>query len=183
MSPFILQNLQVKIDSLKGKKVALYFSALWCGPCQRFTPTLAEVYSKLFPKGDFEVIFVSGDEDEGSFNGYFSKMPWLAIPFSDSETRDHLDELFKVMGIPHLVILDENGKVLTDGGVEIVREYGVEGYPFTTERIGEMKEQEERAKREQSLRSVLASQSRDYVISSDGKKVTCDDTAYYLKYA
>ncbi|KAJ4711095.1 Thioredoxin, nucleoredoxin [Melia azedarach] len=170
---FLIRNNgdQVKIDSLKGKKVALYFSALWCGPCQRFTPTLAEVYSKLFPKGDFEVIFVSGDEDEGSFNGYFSKMPWLAIPFSDSETRDHLDELFKVMGIPHLVILDENGKVLTDGGVEIVREYGVEGYPFTTERIGEMKEQEERAKREQSLRSVLASQSRDYVVSSDGKKV------------
>lgn len=174
--------LQVKLDSLKGK-IGLYFSASWCGPCQRFTPILAEVYNELSRQGDFEVIFVSGDEDDEAFKGYFSKMPWLAVPFSDSETRDKLDELFKVMGIPHLVILDENGKVLSDGGVEIIREYGVEGYPFTVERIKEMKEQEERAKREQSLRSVLTSHSRDFVISSDGRKVFYDDVACSLKYA
>lgn len=166
---------QVKIDSLKGKKIGLYFSASWCGPCQRFTPILAEVYNELSRQGDFEVIFVSGDEDDEAFKGYFSKMPWLAVPFSDSETRDKLDELFKVMGIPHLVILDENGKVLSDGGVEIIREYGVEGYPFTVERIKEMKEQEERAKREQSLRSVLTSHSRDFVISSDGRKISVSE--------
>ncbi|KDO82404.1 hypothetical protein CISIN_1g008336mg [Citrus sinensis] len=165
---------QVKLDSLKGK-IGLYFSASWCGPCQRFTPILAEVYNELSRQGDFEVIFVSGDEDDEAFKGYFSKMPWLAVPFSDSETRDKLDELFKVMGIPHLVILDENGKVLSDGGVEIIREYGVEGYPFTVERIKEMKEQEERAKREQSLRSVLTSHSRDFVISSDGRKISVSD--------
>lgn len=163
--------LQVKIDSLKGKKLALYFSASWCGPCQRFTPTLVEAYNELAPKGDFEVVFISADEDDESFKQYFSKMPWLAIPFSDSETRDRLDELFKVQGIPHLVILDENGKVSCESGVEIIREYGVEGYPFTPEKIKELKEQEEAARRNQSLRSILVSHSRDYVISSDGKKV------------
>lgn len=174
---FLIRNNgdQVKIDSLKGKKIGLYFSASWCGPCKRFTPILAEVYNELSRQGDFEVIFVSGDEDDEAFKGYFSKMPWLAVPFSDSETRDKLDELFKVMGIPHLVILDENGKVVSDGGVEIIREYGVEGYPFTVERIKEMKEQEERAKKEQSLRSVLTSHSRDFVISSDGKKISVSE--------
>ncbi|KAF2292754.1 hypothetical protein GH714_027866 [Hevea brasiliensis] len=160
----------VKIDSLKGKKLGLYFSASWCGPCQRFTPILVEAYNELAPKGDFEIVFISADEDDESFKTYFSKMPWLAIPFSDSEIRNRLDELFKVQGIPCLVILDENGKASCESGVEIIREYGVEGYPFTPEKIKELKEQEESAKRDQSLRSILVFRSRDYVISPDGKK-------------
>ncbi|KAF3963089.1 hypothetical protein ACB098_03G147300 [Castanea mollissima] len=170
---FLVRNNgdQVKIESLKGKKLALYFSASWCGPCRRFTPILIEVYNELSSKGDFEVIFVSGDEDEESFKGYFSKMPWLAIPFSDSETRDRLDELFQVRGIPHCVILDEDGKVVSDNGVEIIREYGTEAYPFTQQKIKDLKDQEEAARKNQSLRSILVSHSRDFVISSDGKKV------------
>ncbi|KAJ9169552.1 hypothetical protein P3X46_017733 [Hevea brasiliensis] len=165
----------VKIDSLKGKKLGLYFSASWCGPCQRFTPILVEAYNELAPKGDFEIVFISADEDDESFKTYFSKMPWLAIPFSDSEIRNRLDELFKVQGIPCLVILDENGKASCESGVEIIREYGVEGYPFTPEKIKELKEQEESARRDQSLRSILVFRSRDYVISPDGKKILVSD--------
>ncbi|KAL6189863.1 hypothetical protein ACLB2K_036264 [Fragaria x ananassa] len=162
---------QVKVETLKGKKLGLYFSASWCGPCQRFTPDLVETYNALASKGDFEVIFVSADEDEESFNGYFSKMPWLAIPFSDSEARDSLDEQFKVRGIPHLVFLCEEGRVRNASGVEIVREYGADGYPFTIERLKELQDQEAAAKREQSLKTVLVSRSRDFVIASGGKKV------------
>ncbi|XP_056168363.1 probable nucleoredoxin 1 [Syzygium oleosum] len=133
--------------------------------------TLVEVYNELSRKGDLEIIFISANEDEEAFSGYFSKMPWLAIPYSDSEKRDSLDELFEVRGIPHLVILDGTGTVSTDRGVEIVREYGVGGHPFTPERIKELKEQEEAAKRNQSLTSLLVRESRDFVVSSDGKKV------------
>ncbi|KAL7171497.1 hypothetical protein ACSBR2_036202 [Camellia fascicularis] len=170
---FLIRNNgdQVKFDSLKGKKVGLYFSASWCGPCRQFTPNLVEVYNEVSSKGDFEIVFVSADEDEEAFKGYFSKMPWLAIPFSDSKTRDHLDELFKVMGIPYLVIIDESGKVSTDEGVEIIREYGVDAYPFSSERVKELKDQEEAARREQSLKSILVSRERDFVISADGKEV------------
>lgn len=121
---------------------------------------------------DFEIIFVSADEDDEMFKEYFSEMPWLAIPFSDSDARDHLDELFRVTGIPHLVMIDKDGKVLTDNGVEIIREYGVEGFPFTPEKIKELKEQEELARREQSLLSILVSCSRDFVVSANGMKVS-----------
>ncbi|KAM2000552.1 hypothetical protein COP2_007839 [Malus domestica] len=68
----------------------------------------------LSPKGDFGIVFISADEDDESFKGYFTKMPWLAIPFSDSKARNRVDELFKVREIPHLVILGEYGKVLSD---------------------------------------------------------------------
>ncbi|WJZ80820.1 hypothetical protein VitviT2T_000705 [Vitis vinifera] len=174
---FLVRNNghQVKVESLKGKKIWLYFSASWCGPCRQFTPKLVEVYDEFSSKGDFEIIFVSLDKGDQLFNEYFSKMPWLAIPFSDSDTRDHLKKLFKMRGIPSLAMLDESGKVLSSEGVEIIKDYGVEGYPFTAEKIKELKEKEETAKKEQSLRSILVSQSRDYVISADGRKVSVSE--------
>ncbi|KAK7317619.1 hypothetical protein RJT34_02010 [Clitoria ternatea] len=171
---FLIRNNAdpVKIDSLNGKRVGLYFSASWCGPCQIFTPKLEEVYNEVAPKGDFEIVFVSSDWDEGSFRIYFSKMPWLAIPFSDSETRGRLDELFHVKenGIPRLALLDETRKVVTENGVDLIYEHGVEAYPFTLARIQEFKHREEEAKRNQTLRSILVSPSRDFVISSNGNK-------------
>ncbi|KAJ0631281.1 putative protein-disulfide reductase [Helianthus annuus] len=162
----------VAISTLKGKKVGLYFSASWCPPCQRFTPNLVDIYNELVVKGDLEIVFVSADEDEESFTGYFSKMPWLAVPFSDSETREALDKCFKVSGIPHLVFLDESGKLLSDRGVEIIGEYGSDGYPFTPERVKEIKDQEEEARKNQTLRSLLETPSRDFVIKANGDKVS-----------
>ncbi|GKF55165.1 probable nucleoredoxin 1, partial [Tanacetum coccineum] len=136
--------------------VGLYFSASWCPPCQRFTPNLIDVYNELADKGDFEIVFVSADEDEESFNGYFSKMPWLAVPFSDTKTRDALDGCFKVSGIPHLVFLDESGKVLTDTGVMIIGEH-----------VKDFK-----ARENQSLRTILESPSRNYVMTANGDKIS-----------
>ncbi|KAI3812473.1 hypothetical protein L1987_17183 [Smallanthus sonchifolius] len=162
---------QIAISTLNGKKLGLYFSASWCPPCQRFTPNLVDIYNELVVKGDFEIVFLSADEDEESFTGYFSKMPWLAVPFSDSQTREVLDKCFKVNGIPHLVFLDENGKLLSDRGVEIIGEYGSDGYPFTPERVKEIKDQEEEAKKNQSLRSLLESPSRDFIIKANDNKV------------
>lgn len=163
--------MQVNVSELRGKTVALYFSASWCGPCRQFSPQLIEVYNELLSKNDFEVVFVSADRDEESFNGYFSKMPWLAIPLSDSETKNRLDELFEVNGIPSLVILNGNGEVLSDDGVSIITQYGAEGHPYTPERIKELKDEEERAKKEQTVSTVLVSKSRNFLISNDGKQV------------
>lgn len=164
--------MQVEIEMLKGKDLGLYFSAAWCGPCQRFTLHLVEAYNDLSSsKADFEIIFVSSDDDEKSFNQYFSKMPWLAVPFTDLQTKDRLDDLFKVRGIPHLVILDKDGNLSTDSGVDIVREYGADAYPFTPYKIPQLVSQDLVARRNQSLRSIMVSSSRDFVISSKQHKV------------
>lgn len=167
----------MKINYLSEKIVGLYFSASWCPPCRRFTPKLEEVYKELLVSSsngnnDFEVVFISSDKDEESFNGYFEKMPWLAIPFIDSEKRKTLKDLFKVRGIPCLVILDKDGtKVLTEQGVKAVYDYGAKGYPFSLERLNELKEEEERLKKEQPLGFILANESRDFLIFNDEKKV------------
>ncbi|KAJ4755342.1 Nucleoredoxin [Rhynchospora pubera] len=163
---------QVKIADLKDKTVGLYFSAHWCPPCRGFTPKLAETYQNLTSQSKpLEVIFISHDEDEESFTSYFSEMPWLAVPFSDSEARERLDKTFKIRGIPSLVMIDANGNLLTEKAVGFVREHMSDAYPFTPERFAELKEIAEAEKRNQTIRSILVRGERDYVFSSKGDKV------------
>jgi nucleoredoxin len=68
-----------------GKKLGIYFSAHWCPPCKGFTPILADFYNKFHQEKNFEIVFVSGDEDEGEFVEYYSTMPWLTVSFDDKE--------------------------------------------------------------------------------------------------
>lgn len=60
---------------------------------------------------------------------------------------------------------------MSDEGVEAIRAYGVEAYPFTRKRIDVLETEEEEAKKIQNSRSILASPKRYYVISNDGKRV------------
>jgi len=57
-------------DALDGKVVGLYFSAHWCPPCRTFTPELCKTYKKLAEeqKKNFEIVFVSSDNDDAGFN-------------------------------------------------------------------------------------------------------------------
>lgn len=163
---------QVTFSSITGKIVGLYFSGSWCGPCRQFTPKLVEAYESLHPKVDFEIVFISSDKDDNSFNEYFGKMPWLAVPFSDGEARKNLKQLFKVRVIPHLVILDGTGKVLSNEGVKFIKHFGPEAYPFTSERINYLRLEEEKAKENQSLRSLLVDGARDFLITNEENKIS-----------
>lgn len=94
------------VAHFKNKKVALYFSASWCGPCKKFSPLLSGCYEAVRKAGgDFEVVFVSADRDEASFKGYFGQMPWTALPYGDARI-DALNSIFEVEGIPTLILLD-----------------------------------------------------------------------------
>jgi len=55
-----------------------------------------------------------------SFNDYFSKMPWKSLPF-DNEKSEKLSEFFSVQGIPSLVLVDNEGNLLTSKGQELVQ--------------------------------------------------------------
>jgi len=113
-------------EVVSGKKVILvYFSAHWCPPCRGFTPVLADAYKK-YSAGDVEVVFVSSDRDEDSFSGYYSEMPWTAVPFADRERKSELSQKFNVQGIPMLVVLDgETGnQISVDGRGDVMTAKG-----------------------------------------------------------
>mmetsp|Transcript_235 Transcript_235/g.415 ORF Transcript_235/g.415 Transcript_235/m.415 type:complete len:378 (-) Transcript_235:262-1395(-) len=118
----------------------LYFSAHWCPPCQRFTPKLIEFYNSMKDHGkhDFELIFVSFDKNENEFKEYTSEMPWPCLPFG-SDTKDTLGRKYEAEGIPHLVVVDENGEVITKDGVDGVRsDESGERYPWKPKSLSEL---------------------------------------------
>jgi len=127
-------------DALCGKgAVALYFSAHWCPPCRGFTPQLAGWYSSNLKAKGLEVVFVSSDRDESAFKEYFNEMPWLALPYSDRAKKDALSKKFKVNGIPALIILDADGKVITKDGRQAVSDDPVgEEFPWKPKTLQEV---------------------------------------------
>lgn len=103
--------------ALAGKKYfALYFSALWCGPCRKFTPQFVEFYKQFAPAHpEFEVVFISNDHSPFDMENYMRQdgMSWPALAF---DRKAHEPELlhYAGSGIPDLVIVDGSGKVISD---------------------------------------------------------------------
>jgi len=125
----IAAGLQGKLVSVNGRAVrdatperlagtqmyAIYYSASWCGPCRRFTPNLVAAYPKIkAAHPEFEVIFVSSDEDEIDMKNYMldDRMPWLGLRFSERPKTPMLVR-YQQSGIPNLVFIDGNGRVLS----------------------------------------------------------------------
>ena len=70
-------------DIKKYKVVAMYFSGNWCPPCRGFTPLLRKFYTAVNEKGkNFQIIYVSVDQDESEFKHAFKGMPWVGLPYS-----------------------------------------------------------------------------------------------------
>lgn len=77
-------------------------------------------------------MFVSSDRDQGAFDEYYGEMPWLALPFSNRDAKAALSKKYKVQGIPSLVVLGPDGKVVTTNGRQKVMENfeTCEGFPW-----------------------------------------------------
>ena len=54
----LLENMGKKVLSL------LYFTAKWCGPCQKIGPSIIELSDKLKEKGDYNIDFYKIDIDK-----------------------------------------------------------------------------------------------------------------------
>jgi nucleoredoxin len=96
------------------KYYAFYYSASWCGPCRRFTPQFAKIYRQMKQQHpEFEVVFVSADRSAQDMAGYMKDdgMPWLALKY-DLVGSSGLQR-YSGPGIPSLVLMDANGKVLS----------------------------------------------------------------------
>jgi len=108
-----------------------------CPPCRQFTPIFGEIYKELKSRGkNFEGVFASSDRDEASFAEYHGEQPWLAMPFANRDLKNKLSAKYKVQGIPTLVILDENGDVITKDGRSAVMK-DPEAFPWTPPTLAE----------------------------------------------
>lgn len=127
---------------IKGNVLGVYFSAHWCPPCKAFTPLLCKTYNLVNKeKKKFEIIFVSSDRDDGSFKKYFKTMPFLALPFDSAVKNAELSEFYEVEGIPMLIIVDENGEIITTNGRAVISgDKEANKFPWTPEPVEELDE-------------------------------------------
>ena len=98
------------------KFYAFYFSASWCAPCRAFTPGFVDAYKKiraLYP--EFEVVLVNADHSSGDMVAYMrdDHMAWPALRWEAIRGASEITH-YAGEGIPCLVLVDENGKVLSD---------------------------------------------------------------------
>ncbi len=101
-------------DNFRGKYLLLDFWASWCGPCRKTIPQLKKIYAKYQEMG-FEILSVSIDRKDSDWKQALKQenMPWKQICAPDSG-KDIMSE-YQFNGIPHLVLLDKDGKIIKRG--------------------------------------------------------------------
>lgn len=109
------KSLKTCKDFAKPSKYYLfYYTASWCGPCHKFTPSLVEFYNKNKPgNADFELVLITCDHEEKAMEEYASEMtmPWPQLKFAKT---DKFKKEFNHPGngIPNLVLTDLQGKLI-----------------------------------------------------------------------
>jgi nucleoredoxin len=122
IGPKLVNAAGQSVDSsvLAGKEnVLLYFSAKWCPPCRKFTPTLVDFFDKEASDGDFTVVLVSSDRTQADLQKYMKDygMNFLAVPF-DRLKASGIKGTYGDRGIPNLVVLDAGDKAIAKSYVD-----------------------------------------------------------------
>lgn len=182
-------NQPVKAEQLANKFIVLYFASLVVRDTQlRIKEVhLLDVYKELHPKGLLEVVFVAVGDDipitrnhtthERRFKKHFSRTPWTAIPFSDSESRKHLGLRFGIdvrENIPSAFVFDPTGVVLQPYGFTRFP-FGPDAFPFSDDRIAQLLSEDDAILNKLSLKKLLVSPQRQYLINNENVRVPVHD--------
>lgn len=131
---FSLTEIELSVPSLtmiqilsEVKFVGFYFAAHWSPPARLFKKMLISAYNSInSPKKILEIVFVSFDRDDESFEAYSDDMPWIKVPFKNSQQRISIAHHFQIENPFKLIVLTQNLKILSKTGIEELKEKGTQ---------------------------------------------------------
>lgn len=104
-----LKGKRIDLSEMKGKIVVVTFWASWCGPCLAELPVL-DVLQKQVSTDRFQVVAVNFSERKRKIKHIQRQLPDSMIQFTLDKNR-FAGNKYNVRGIPHMVIVDHEGKV------------------------------------------------------------------------
>ena len=102
-------------ESIKGRYTLIDLWATWCGPCVGEMPNIHEAYEKFKDK-NFQILSISLDQSPDKVDAFRKgrhAMPWLHA-YSEGVFESKAAEVFEVSGIPKVLLVDPNGKIIRD---------------------------------------------------------------------
>ncbi|CEF64828.1 Nucleoredoxin-like protein 2 [Strongyloides ratti] len=111
-------------ELLKDTIVALYFTASWCPPCQKFTPKLKKLHDKLRQLNKpFTVVVVTKDKEQDLYEEYCEEKmgTFNYLEFGNPKHKELLEK-YEIKTIPAMKIIKSDGTVAVNDGVTDVRE-------------------------------------------------------------
>ena len=110
----------VTLAGLKGKVVLLDFWATTCGPCVAAFPSMEKFYRQFKDKGVVMIGVCAPDTDarvlERLRQGGVTYLNTIDKPDKYGEPTSA--KLYGYKGTPHLIVVDQNGKIISDGDDE-----------------------------------------------------------------
>ena len=111
--PFALPMLNgnsMSLSDMRGQFVLVEFWATWCGPCRYSTPSLEAVYRRYKDRGVAVLLINQGESPE-------QVRAWAGKRFTAPILLDRdgaVGTRYGVNGIPRLLIIDREGRILYD---------------------------------------------------------------------
>jgi nucleoredoxin len=107
-------------EALRKKQFyLLFFSAIWSKEGRQVTPQLVDYYNRVEPQHpEFELVFFSLDRSPYAMENYISQtnMPWPAVAYDKRNGKAGVMPPSTVQQVPHLILTDASGKILSDSG-------------------------------------------------------------------
>merc|ERR1711865_37097 len=105
-------------DCLEGRQIVVMFFASNGAETAGAVTQISTLYNAIQQtpqKDEFEIVFVSNDADQASFDQAFANQPWIAIPFSEAEKRADLTKAHEVEGIGFQVLAKDCTMIPLEG--------------------------------------------------------------------
>lgn len=102
------------IQALRGKIVLLEFWAVWCGGCMAELPDVARVYDKYSSRG---LVVIGVHDASGKVEEIEQVIREKGIKYPVMRDTDRRETFagYRIVGIPHLILVGKDGRVLADG--------------------------------------------------------------------